>query len=268
MQGTTLTAVGYNILVQIDKEAQKAKKSKVGNILIPEQFTYMEYNLQYGTIVSIGDKAATVFPEAEIGDLAIFHHTIESDKVPVLDKLENGDEIKPVLVTDKLRDRSLGNKLYGIIKEGGLFIAHYDWVFLSARTESVKKKFVSELLILEDSKVWETDSKMQDRMNSLKLDIDNMMSTIQYEQDYRRKEEIEREVNIKQRECDRITAFISSEKMVKTDLMFVHPKVSQETGMERGQKVVVTHADGLIPLALNGQLYYMALTEFVVGILR
>jgi hypothetical protein len=87
-----IAAYGANIIVKIDKAARDQKKQITEFLIIPSQFEYMRYNLQFGEIVSIGHDCDRA--ELKVGDYALFHHRIESEDRCLLHKFENGDQLR------------------------------------------------------------------------------------------------------------------------------------------------------------------------------
>ena len=63
-------------LIKIGKEEQQKKKTKIGSIDIPPDYVWMTREVQFGTIVSIGEGAKEYMPCAEVGDYLLVHHFI------------------------------------------------------------------------------------------------------------------------------------------------------------------------------------------------
>lgn len=151
------------VIVRIDKKLQAQKREKVGNFYVPEHMMDFSNNLQFGEIISFGDDAKKVIPEIEIGDIAIFDHSIEF-KVVSTDKRddeaasmeedmflveveENGDEIRYI-------PTSLGvtNKLFGIFKNDKI-IPSRGMVFCSIEAKITEFQLVNGVYInSEESK--------------------------------------------------------------------------------------------------------------------
>jgi len=69
----------YRILINIDLIARKHKVINTDSgMVIPENWLYMKYNLQYGEILEMGEIAKGYHPELNIGDTIIIHHSVES----------------------------------------------------------------------------------------------------------------------------------------------------------------------------------------------
>lgn len=78
-------AAPYRIIIKIDLHAQAIKRnaSDSGLALSP-LFIAMLRNLQIAEIIDMGDEAHKMYPELEIGDTAIIHHSIESQPYRVM----------------------------------------------------------------------------------------------------------------------------------------------------------------------------------------
>lgn len=67
-------------LVKIDLEEQRKRLELLPGFTIANNFSDMKYYLQCAPVISIGSKAAKWFPEVELGDVLVFHHTVEDDE--------------------------------------------------------------------------------------------------------------------------------------------------------------------------------------------
>lgn len=92
MDKLNFEAYGKNIIVKIDRSAQKKKVFISKFIQVPPEYEYMLYNLQYGEIMSIGPE--TDREEIQVGRTALFHHRVESDADALLEEFENGDQLR------------------------------------------------------------------------------------------------------------------------------------------------------------------------------
>lgn len=85
----------HTIIVKIDKSKRDALQEKTETgIYLPQiqGFQAMKYNLQYGEVISIGQESQKRYPELQVGDTAILHHTVESQdhRVTKIEKNESG----------------------------------------------------------------------------------------------------------------------------------------------------------------------------------
>ena len=69
-------------LVEINLQEQEDRKVLIPgtDIKIADTVADFKYYLQAAPIIAIGEKAKSYFPEAEVGDFLIFHHTVEFDE--------------------------------------------------------------------------------------------------------------------------------------------------------------------------------------------
>jgi hypothetical protein len=121
---TPFQAVGRKILVKIDTHLRKKKTTLASGLIIPPAYEYMQYYLQLGEIVSIGDEIAD--PSIQLGRTAIFHHRIEDDAQNLIDVLEDRYEIRVVRVANNFQSSSM---FYGVIDEQGQIIPHIRTIF-------------------------------------------------------------------------------------------------------------------------------------------
>lgn len=81
--------------IRIPKKAQRERMEKIGVLYYPPEFVYMKRGMQCGEIVLIGEAAHKYFPEAQTGNILIFHHVTEGkqdgkgNKIFQLDEDEN-----------------------------------------------------------------------------------------------------------------------------------------------------------------------------------
>lgn len=75
----------YRIIIKIDLKEQGLKRSATqGGVAMSPLFQFMLFNLQYGEVMDIGEEAQKHYPQLSVGDLAIIHHTIESQPHRIL----------------------------------------------------------------------------------------------------------------------------------------------------------------------------------------
>lgn len=119
----TPTAYGLNIIVKIDKAAQKKKAFISSTIQVPPEYEYMLYNLQYGEVVSVGSGINR--PELRVGVKALFHHRIESEDKSLVHVYENGDQLRWVSTNAE----ASSYQYYGVIDEEGNVIPSQEYIF-------------------------------------------------------------------------------------------------------------------------------------------
>lgn len=81
----------YKIIVKIDMAAQHLKRMTDSGLERSPLFLFMIHNLQYGQVISIGEKAKELYPELNKSDFAILHHTIEHQGYRLLRQKKNGE---------------------------------------------------------------------------------------------------------------------------------------------------------------------------------
>lgn len=120
------------ILIRIDRQLQKDKKERLGAIILAPDHTYMQYNMQCGEIIDIGERAARDFPEAKIGDTAIVHHFVEGedDNDSKENYLVETDETYNYYVVTPCKIPGKNVDIYGVW-DGEKIIPHKDYIFLS-----------------------------------------------------------------------------------------------------------------------------------------
>lgn len=73
------------MIIKFDMKAwYKKQASTDSGVILPPQWLYMKYNLQYGLLEEIGSEAKKHYPELEVGNTVIVHHLIESQKYRLL----------------------------------------------------------------------------------------------------------------------------------------------------------------------------------------
>lgn len=90
-----VNACGTKIHVRIDKAAQKKKKVlQHGNLVLQAApaFEHMMYYLQYGEIISVGEKVTDNIIKP--GRIALIHHSIEDEDERLIGQYPNGDDLR------------------------------------------------------------------------------------------------------------------------------------------------------------------------------
>lgn len=264
-----MIAVRHHAIVLIDKVAQVDLQSKTGTMILPHKFLFMQYNLQYGPVISIGSDAHEDFPDMEIGDIAVFHHSVESIGTHLLDTgIEDNTEVEYRSV--RVTADEVENQVYAILKQDGRFIAHPHWIFLAPDIKSARIPFpVPEGVTAGDASIYQDEKFLVRAMDELRVQTDIMERTLDLSKDLAKRIEIRNQTNELRKHRDKISAFINSEKMITGTVLHVHPSVSESIGIQPGNNALVTHSDGLIPLSLSDddgiQMYCLAMTQYVVG---
>lgn len=110
-------AASHRIIIKIDIGEQSIKRNTTASgIALSPLFQFMLRNLQYGEVMDIGADAALRYPELEVGDTAIIHHTVESQPYRLL-KTEKGSydnilyEYRIINITKDALSREIFGKL-------------------------------------------------------------------------------------------------------------------------------------------------------------
>lgn len=250
------------ILVRIDKAAQRQKREKVGDIYIAPNFAYMSHNLQYGEIMQIGEKAQKNYPDAKVGDIALFHHHIEGsydDHAPeyILDTLPNGDELRLIDCTNT--DKAY--RIFGFIKSTGL-VAAPEHVFINHMVTPVKKKYVSSILF--NTGYEPTDDELRQKLDDLLGHQRVLDESLQSERDPDKSLQIVRGIEDIGRERERITQFLNADRFVTSKIVHINPRTASEHDIHVGDTVLVVE-NLLYPLDTMGNKHLTIRTDFIMG---
>lgn len=267
-----MIAVRQHIIVGIDKIAQATLQEKSGTLYIPPKFKFMLYNLQYGTILSIGPDAAKYFPDMQEGDMAIFHHCIESNDSYLLGDWEGkndaGNTVHEEYRSVPVEEKDIDNMVYAIMKPTGQIIAHPDWIFLSPNIAPARKAIISDTMENVEPSMYHDEKYLIRQMDLLKMEIEAQEMSLNSSKDIGKRWKIRDHTNELRRRRQEMSSFINSEKMVRATVLFANEGVCTKHDFKQGSEVVVTHADGLIPLSIDGQIYCLAMEQFTVGVLE
>lgn len=250
------------ILVRIDKAAQLQKREKVGNIYISPMFAYMAHNLQYGEIVQIGEKAQRNYPDAAIGDIAIFHHLIEgSNEDPayeyLLETLPNGDELRLIDCTNNANDF----KIFAFLKRQ-YFVPTEQFVFVDRKITQIKRQYVSDFLY--NTGFEPSEDELRQKLQDLEAQQRTLNESLESCGDVDYSMQIIKGIEDIGRERERITQFLNADKFVKTKVTFLHPDTHKELGIDIGDEVICVEAL-LYGLDIMGEKYIAVRKEFVIG---
>jgi hypothetical protein len=137
-----LQAVGNHIHVRIIKERQLKKKEINFGLIVPPQYEYMIYNLQYGEITSVGDGVRD--PDIKVGRLAILHHTVEDRDQNLIHVEADRNEIRVVRVKKDMQSF----QLFGVFDEAMNIIPYDDFIFCLPEDKQ-EEELVSEVIQTE-----------------------------------------------------------------------------------------------------------------------
>lgn len=233
------------MLVRINKAAQTKKRSMVGSIHLHHEYVFMERNLQFGEIIQIGELAAKNYPMAAVGDEVAFHHTIEDDQYRVLDVADNGDELLYVYAGDQ----NDCYEIYGFFTQGGELIPSRHYVWLAPNVTRLKRKPISDTLILDTpmGDDWDTPEQIQKRIDWIKEQREMLQPSIsatRYPEDlqkeYDRRVEVINQMNKLQEEGGKLTALLSKKKLGIGTTVAINSEIGREyPQLAPGSSVIV-----------------------------
>jgi hypothetical protein len=253
------------IAVRIDKQKQNEKRENTGGFLLDPRFIAMKRNLQYGTVVEIGDQVAKHSPEIQVGDIACFHHYVEDNKYTLLETLDNGDEIRIAYPVPHDVDHSHSSQLYAIVKPTGEVIPYDSYVFLNNVFEPLEKQtdyngfMVSETDSLDTELVLKQQNDATGYRKSLEMTFKNSKNLAQ-------REAIYAELNSIVAQQDELAETANKIRRVIGKVVKVGNK-SNAMGINAGSKVVVDK-EILYPINIMGQSYLIVRNIFIDGIVR
>lgn len=171
-------------LIRIARQSQNQKKEKVGKIIIPETLRFMQYNLQCGEVVAIGEKANEYFPEVKIGYTLLVHHFVEGEGEQDAreDHLVDQDENFNYYVVSAYAFHRKNVETYAVW-DGEKIIPNKDYIFLEPETvvdpkspdeyiESAIKKTETGLFVF--NKWRENRETKTEKIKSLRQEIDSL----------------------------------------------------------------------------------------------
>lgn len=155
------------MLVRINKELQEHKRSRIGSILLHQDYIHMTRNLQFGIVVQIGSIAARNYPMAKVGYEVMFHHAVEDKEDRLLDTdPETGDKYLYLYANDENENY----EIYGFVTQTGELIPSPHYVWMSPHVTRIKRKLSSQYLHLETAMGddWDSPERLQEQIDSLK----------------------------------------------------------------------------------------------------
>lgn len=249
----------HYMMVKIDKAAQKEKQEKINGIYIPPAYAYMKYNLQHGEIIQIGDKVKELFPYAEIGDTAFFHHTIESNYNFLLDTLPNNDEYRAVNAYDST------DVLFAIgKKDTEELIPNPDWVFINTDIKRIRRK-VSSTFSAVNSDYFEEEETMQLKIKELTNQQQSLAITLQTTSSPFQFEEVEKSIVKINEEKAELTRLINQPKLYEAHILYVNQETTKEHGIIANNSIVIDK-DELYPLNIMGHNFYLIRTTGIYAV--
>ncbi len=225
------------------------------------------YNLQYGHVVAIGNEAGEKFPEVNVGDILLLHHTVEHKPSPeglIFDNDWRCLEIDPA-TKDEYRLAREEHDVLGVLKKtdtGYYIIPHKDWVFCHPDIMPAQFQMVEGIWLPNK---WRMDlEEMADKLTELKDYMESVASAAVLhekttELNYRQQEEIEKKIREINRERAELSNRMRMKHLIESSVVFINPATCEELQeeIEPGDKVVMDQY-GLYPLELPGVSYALA----------
>lgn len=204
------------ILIRINKSEQKDKKERLGAIILAPDHTFMQYNMQCGEIIGIGERAERAFPEAKVGFTAIFHHFVEgeSDQEATENYLVDSDETYNYYVITPCEVPGKNVDIYGVW-DGEKIIPHPSYIFLSPDPKlkvpdtpdeyinSAIKKTEGGIFVFSDWK--ETYEEKTSKMEKIKEQIKNLSINLNLPGVRETVFRLEEEMEVMSRELNKVT---------------------------------------------------------------
>lgn len=249
----------YSIIVRFDKEKQRLKKEKKGNLYLPPQYLYMQYNLQHGEIAAIGALVHEYFPWIKEGDIALVHHIVEHNPIMLVDEDERY-EYRVVNATPHDLDHSMSSQVFGIIDNTDYSLRPFDtYLFIDNDLKPIKKEITSSLIyspgIENDEEYYNSvQADMTARRKSLEGTLINMpVSQMNI------REDIDRELANIQRQQEQLAMIASAGQTVNARVLFAN---EQQSGIKPGE-LIMTGKDMLYPLTIGDISYLIIRSQFV-----
>lgn len=248
------------LLVRIDKKRQQQKLEKEGSIFIPPGYTYMQRYLQYGEILSVGLRISQLYPDIQVGDVAIFHHTVEHNSMLLVGTTENNDEIRAVNATPHEEDHHMSCQLHGTIKSDGTIIPYDTNLFLADTLEIFNKQeqLKSELIQLVDMEYDDDDiRKMQDEITQHRK---GLQKSYVHSSDMKYKEDVERQINNLTRQQEELAKVYNINKPVVATISHVNPRMED---FKQHENILIHDKSILYPLSVGDMSYFLIRSEYV-----
>lgn len=215
-----LVAPPFFFIVKINKTQQKKTREFDGALAVSHAYKYMQHEIQYGEIVSMGTLAQELFPTVKEGHILIFHHFVTGKGIedrednPYLIYSDDDFNYYTVTVKSYNGDRNL---TYGVW-DGEKIIPHKDFIFLNSEDQ---KKEVVETNGLVEIKNWsESRDKKTGRMEEAKSQIMELTKT-------NVKAELIPEIKKRETQMNAISAEINKKQFQLYKVAYSHPSLPQ-----------------------------------------
>lgn len=249
------------LLVNIDKAAQLKKQDALGSINLDPRYLFMLYNLQHAPILQISKSAQELFPQAEVGDIAIFHHSVESNPNFLVEYKENRDEVRVARITSEWMD----NQVYGIVKDRGVLIPHPDWVFVHPKVSRLRVLPESKVLAQMSADMYEDEDYLKNVLNELNNQKASLDQSFRFSTDIAMRQQLITQIDIITTEQNSISKLINSSKVVKAQAMYIPENLQEEYEIAPLQHIVVSDANSIIPLMVDNKYFGLVMKDLIVA---
>jgi co-chaperonin GroES (HSP10) len=255
------------IFIRIDKKAQKEKRDRISALILGSpQYAFMTRNLQYGTVLQIGELAQKNYPEAQVGDTILFQHTIEGDMETGCDRLidreTDGNEILYLDGSNKLDNY----EIYGIVKPDGTLIPAQKYVFLKTVIREIKARPFSSL-IFTDEEFELDDDRVRVKLEELTEECEKLKETLKSLGHPGDRASLIRDLDSKYAERDRMTKYLNDPRLAEATVFAINSRTSKECAVKETD-TIVTFQSYLYPLEVMGSRFLLAEKEDVLAVVN
>lgn len=255
------------IFIRIDKKAQKEKRERISALILGSpQYAFMARNLQYGTVLQIGELAQKNYPDAQIGDTILFQHTIEGDIETgcerIIDREPDGNE---VLYLDG--SNALDNyEIYGVVKPDGTLIPAQKYVFLKTVIREIKARPFSSLIFQnEDFEL--SDDQVRIKLEELTEECEKLKETLKSINHKDDRASLIKDLDYKYGERDRMTKYLNDPRLAEATVFAINSLTSREYEVKEEDRIV-TFQSYLYPLEVMGSRFLLAEREDILAVVN
>lgn len=257
-------ANSFHIVVKIEKALQLEKREKVNGIYIAPQYQYMLYNLQWGTIISIGERVHEDYPFIEEGDILLFHHTIEDDEWRLVDTDEELNEYRIVAGVKE----NFNYEIFGVVRQVAnetLFIPDTQYIFVSPKMKPLKKSITSDVIAIVDPSLFEDEQYLNMKIAECELQVSNLKATVESNKDNLvLADQCVKSMYAIAQEMKGYTNRLNQKKIFSVEIIAIHDSLSKELDLSIADRIVVNRNE-LYPLDVQGHKLLLANKDFVMG---
>ncbi len=244
---------------------------------IPVTSQDMRFNLQFGEIVMIGRKAGQIFPEAEMGDNLIVHHTVEYKERAENDM--NWNDWHLIEEDDKFEYRLVhaSKEVLGVWKmkeedTAKAIIPYPDFVFCHPSFKKAEFQMQNGVWVPD---AWETAlEENTDKLDELKARIEELnalgvMKQQDNDSNYKEKDQIKKTIDSINDERRSITRKMHQKHLVEAKVVFINQKTNEQylSDLEPGD-VILQDYFTLYPLDIYGTHYVLARPNYIDLIIK